>query len=126
MGVGEFAQMAKAIKYKRGWKLEVEANWERGNDPLVYMRLQCHVPDAGDPDKYITVSLDEVISTTEIGLLTPEQALYRFRAFIEVMERHETREWFTYKGKRPFDPHANGDPADVVKAALAGETYGRG
>jgi len=124
MKLEEFFAMVNAIKYKPGWNLTAVTMLDHGGD-LVRVSLSARVLDARLSNQTITVFLHDVFTRDSIELSTPLDMLYRIRHFIEGMETHETREWFTYNGTRPFDPHAGGYPDDVVKAALAGETYGR-
>ena len=120
----EFVNLVKSIKYKRGFEFSAAQDWMHGG-AIMKLRMLASVPDAGNPDVYITVTQNEWTSVEELSRMEPSVVLHLLKDFILAFERHEFGEWFTIGGKKPFDPHYEGDPA-VLEASVFGETYGRG
>lgn len=104
-----YAPVLGQVKYKPGWKLAWRYPW---SGPGLFIRWEMRVPDAFDHDKEVDFTSAEVFieRPDEEGIVREAYRL-ALRA-----EQHEAAEFFTYRGKRVFDPH---------RSILAeGERYG--
>lgn len=117
MNARAFCDLVKSIKYKKGWRFETDIDWMRGANVIVRLGLLAAVPDAGNPDVYISVTQSELFTMDTIREWTREHAIEVVREFIMAFERHEFGEWFRVGDEKPFDPHR--------PTTVPGEEYGR-
>ncbi len=83
------------LRYKPGWHFRVDAS----GDIVVTARVQdaYHRGHRTSVRSYVVVNKHWRRATV----------LKETMEAIEALEFHEAREWFCYKGRRPFDPHAD-------------------
>jgi hypothetical protein len=113
----EFARVVQAIEYKPGWRFLVDLHWDRPSHWCVTVRVQAEVTNAYPPHEKATMQSGYSVSDAELHHMDEDRAMRRVYSILSHMEIHELREFFKYKGVRPFDPHNGGE--SVMAAARA-------
>lgn len=116
MTLTEFGDLVKSIQYKRGVEFRTDIDWMHGGRSFKFT-MTCAVPDAGAPDKYISVHQAQWFDAESIKRMTADQVTDVIFDFVMAFERHEASEWFRVGGKQPYDPHR--------PPTVPGEEYGR-
>lgn len=113
MRIDEVIGVMEGITYKPGWQIDVNRiNGRDGyllfSNPQIEVRLTWMAPDATrkQPGQFIQVSSRHIFDPE---MFPNEQSiLNRMLWVFKQAEEHEMLEFFQYKGKAPFDPHAHG------------------
>lgn len=102
LSVEDMQLLASKVDY-RDWKISVESSTWEGP----WIRIVATVPNAYDASGApIDIGIDSPIPFPLIR--TDEDFITWLMWRIWVMESHEAREFFTFDGNKPFDPHAEG------------------
>jgi hypothetical protein len=110
----EFARVVMDIKYKPGWRFDVAMHWDRPNHWGVTLYVRAEVENAYPPYEKATMQSGYTVSDEELRYMDEDKAMRRVYSVLSHMEIHELREYFQYKGERPFDPHAQEARRELV------------
>ena len=90
------------IRPRPGWRVRAERVFRGPADVLI--TVAARVKDSGGHG-YVEVGRVEFLGPERLKHLDERGALRLVLRLLDEAEAHETREWFRYKGTRPFDPH---------------------
>lgn len=96
----EAEEVLSQIEYKPGWRLVYWFDRSFLQD-LIWIKWEFEAVDAYDPSQ--TVMMESVSHL--LPFFSEEQILREVFHSAQRAELHESAEFFTYKGERPFDPH---------------------
>lgn len=105
MTINEARKLVRRCTYKNGWQLKVR---QSPLYPTDHMRLEVLPPELSDtecpPDRISLVFFEDIPSDgqSETGVL------FALMRLVEMVERHELREWFKFDGIKVSDPHTKG------------------
>lgn len=93
--------IVRDVRVRPGWRVTVEKAFAQPPEAILVLRGR--VLDSDRSGRRFPVEFVEFMP--DLQGLTPRGALRRVLRLLDQAERHETREWFRYRGTRPFDPH---------------------
>lgn len=103
MKVREALAVIDQMSYKPGWRIEAKPIIDKFGYDALEVSLRMRVTDAYDHSRTVMFQSAAVLHMLE---RQDEEGLVRdVMRLIERAEVHEAREFFTYRGERPFDPH---------------------
>lgn len=90
----ELERLVRQIRYKPGWRFGVDDS----GDIVVSARVR---DSYSRTRRGVTVYSYTVVQSD----MSERDVLQGIIDAVEALEFHETREWFRYRGTRPFNPH---------------------
>ena len=96
-------KLVKRCRYKPGWTLS--ASYSPVGADLVRLEARSTFPDADAQQPTATL---EFFEDVQLAQQQPVGLLFALLRLLEMAERHELREWFTFDGAKLSDPHLPG------------------
>lgn len=90
------------IRYKPGYRLRYQPLPLSAEHDLLRIWWEFERPDVTTGEPGVGVSGDTIVN---IRTATEESLVRTVFSLAMRLEEHECREWLTYKGLKPFDPH---------------------
>lgn len=111
----EFVAVANEVKYRPGWRIDAVLFQQFTHGYAAYgavdMTMVAKVHDLYDGEgRPIDVLMRRVVPREYVERMDLTSVLDYLRQWFMEMEDHESREHFTYRGVRVFDPHKEPRP----------------